>query len=243
MGVAFWRRERTSILTRRAAAAAKTSNCGDLTRPSTMTLPGAMAWTAGAPAASAALASTSGAVSEISTNKFGHVLRRLATVGYNRSDRFADEPHHVVGKDRLANRQIIEFVQHRRDRPQRRKVGGGTTSAPSGAKMRVMTPAATELRTKRTQCAAARSAVKRPCPVTSAGSSSAPDRASDPFSPREPLVCARSFDWSAPARGAPRRAPGRAGSRRWSGDPPADRRRRRQLRRRRGTRRRPAPGR
>ena len=42
----------------------------------------------------------------------------------------------------------------------------------SGAVTRTMRPAATELRTKRTYCAAGRSPVKRQTPVTSAGSSS-----------------------------------------------------------------------
>src|SRR5690348_15867199 len=42
---------------------------------------------------------------------------------------------------------------------------------PSGATILTMRPEATGLRTKRTKCAAARSAVKRPRPRTSAGSS------------------------------------------------------------------------
>ncbi len=46
------------------------------------------------------------------------------------------------------------------------------TMAPSGAEMLSIVPAAFGLRTKRTQCAAGRSAVKRPCPLTKAGSSS-----------------------------------------------------------------------
>jgi hypothetical protein len=46
------------------------------------------------------------------------------------------------------------------------------TVAPSGAEIRLIRPAATELRTKRTQHAAGRSPVKRPLPATSAGSSS-----------------------------------------------------------------------
>ena len=47
-----------------------------------------------------------------------------------------------------------------------------TTSAPGGATIDLIFPAAIGERTKRTQCTAARSAVKRPWPVTRAGSSS-----------------------------------------------------------------------
>src|ERR1700730_746045 len=46
-----------------------------------------------------------------------------------------------------------------------------TNMMPFGTAIRVMRPAATGLRTNRTHFAAARSPVKRPCPVTSAGSS------------------------------------------------------------------------
>src|SRR3954451_20566858 len=45
------------------------------------------------------------------------------------------------------------------------------TVTPWGAVIRLMRPAATELRTNRTQRAAGRSPVKRPLPATSAGSS------------------------------------------------------------------------
>jgi hypothetical protein len=53
--------------TARVAAATAASKPGVLTRPSTITLPPAPAWTGGESSASAASASTSGGVSSIST--------------------------------------------------------------------------------------------------------------------------------------------------------------------------------
>ena len=105
------------------------------------------------------------------------------------------------------------------------------TVAPSGTAILSMRPAATGLRTNRTRCAAGRSAVKRPRPVSSAGSSTR--RIERPTQVRpEPLVGAVMRP-RAPARAASPRAPGRGGIRRRHARLPADRRRPRRLRRRR----------
>ena len=114
------------------------------------------------------------------------------------------------------------------------------TIAPFGASMLSMRPAATGLRTKRTQCAAGRSAVKRPWPVTSAGSSSRRIGAADPGHAGA-FGAVRAH---AAACSSARRTTARTRSRRYSrirlDDPPADRPRRRRPRPRRG--RRASPG-
>ena len=140
-------------------------------------------------------------------------------------DRLADKAHHAVGQHRLADRQVVELVQHRRDRLHAVEIGGGDRPcAPCGAvdlgDLRRPRPA---LRTKRTQCAAGRSAVKRPCPVISAGSSSRRMARPTQVMP-EPLVCARSCQLRplqrAPHHGAHQIAPV---IRRGLDDPPAAR--------------------
>ena len=69
------------------------------------------------------------------------------------------------------DRHVVELVQHRPDRLHRGEIGRGEHHRAVGRVMRTIRPAATELRTKRTQCAAGRSPVNRPCPVTRVGSS------------------------------------------------------------------------
>ena len=93
------------------------------------------------------------------------------------------------------------------------------TVAPFGALTLVNFPAAMGLRTKRTQWTAGRSAVKRPWPVISAGSSSRRMARPTQIMP-EPLVCAVMM-LTAPARAARPRVPGRAGNRHLFDDLPA----------------------
>ena len=172
IGSAFWRRERASTATTLAAAARAASKPGVFTRPSTMTFAGASAWTRGAPSSRAARASTTGSVLDLDLDLIGDVLGRLRALRQHGGNRLSDVAHDAVGEDRLGDRHVVELVQHRPDRLDVPRSAAVTTVAPSGAAMRTMRPAATELRTKRTYCAAGRSPVKRPTPVTSAGSSS-----------------------------------------------------------------------
>ena len=43
----------------------------------------------------------------------------------DRRDRLADEAHLAVGEDRLAERLVLELVQHRQDRLHAGEIGGG----------------------------------------------------------------------------------------------------------------------
>ena len=123
-----------------------------------------------------------------------------------------------------ADRLVIELVQHRRDRLHALEIGGGDHHR---ARRRVDL---VDLARRRPGCARSAPSARRQIGGEAAVAGDQrrvfqpADGAADPGRCRMPLVSRlRSCGGSAPARGAPPRAPGRAGIRRWSDDPPADR--------------------
>ncbi len=141
-------------------------------RPSTITFPGASMCRAGAPGASAAFASTSGAVSSISTMtasaQSSAASRLSATTAATGSPAKRTTSPARIGWAIGAYLNLCSIGTMGRNDAMSAAV---STVPPPGVSTRTMRPAATGLRTNRTHLAAARSPVKRPCPVTSAGSS------------------------------------------------------------------------
>ena len=116
----------------------------------------------------------------------------------HRRDRLADEAHDIRRQHRLADRHVVELVQHRLDRLHRREVGSrddrragrcGNPHDPAGGD---------RAPTKRTQHAAGRSPVNRPWPVTRVGSSTR--RIERPTQPPSPSVWTSSTPISVSAR-------------------------------------------
>ena len=124
-GSAFCRRDRMSILMRRCAAAMVASKPLVFTRPSTITLAAASPCTRGAPGASAAARiDHRRRLLDLDLDLIGDVLGLLPGRRHHGRDRLADEAHDTGRQHRLADRHIVELVQHRPDRLHRRKVGG-----------------------------------------------------------------------------------------------------------------------
>ena len=122
-----------------------------------------------------------------------------------------------------ADRLVVELVQHRRDLLHALEIGSRDHhGAVRCARRSRSFPAATGLRTKRTQWAAGRSAVKRPCPVIKAGSSSRRIARPTQVMPEPRVPCALTMCCS-PARGERRRARDRADIPHWSDGLPKDR--------------------
>ncbi len=84
-----------------------------------------VSWTRGASGASASRASTTAGNSAISTSTRSAMSSASAALARpDRGDRLADKAHDVFRQDRLLDRLIIEFVQHRPDRPHAVEVRG-----------------------------------------------------------------------------------------------------------------------
>ena len=62
---------------------------------------------------------------DLDLDLIGDVLGLLLARCDHGGDQLADKAHHARGEDRLRHRHIVELVQHRLDRLDRRDVGGG----------------------------------------------------------------------------------------------------------------------
>jgi hypothetical protein len=89
--------------------AAAASNFVVLTRPSTMTFPGA----------SACCIHEGRRFLNLDGDAVGQVLGGLAAISHHGRDRLAGKAHHFTRQDRLGDRGIFELVEHRDDRAQR----------------------------------------------------------------------------------------------------------------------------
>ncbi len=58
-------------------------------------------------------------------DQLGDVFGCFLAYPHHGGDRLADEAHDAVGEDRLADRPVIEFMQHRRDFLHAPEIGGG----------------------------------------------------------------------------------------------------------------------
>ena len=61
---------------------------------------------------------------DLDLDQLGDVLGLLAARRHHRRDRLADEPHHVLRQDGLADQHVVELVQHGPDRLDRGEIGG-----------------------------------------------------------------------------------------------------------------------
>ena len=102
------------------------SKSGVAIRPSTITLPGATAWMRARAVGKRVVRIDQWLLfGDRELDLVDDVLGLFLAGGDHGGDRLAGEAHFAVGEDRLADRLVVELVQHRRDRLEAFHIGGG----------------------------------------------------------------------------------------------------------------------